>query len=238
MIDCHIHAVPPNLPGTGPLAPLLLRPPDEIAGLIIYLCSEEAAFVTVTEVDAPGAAAWFASPAYAAASVCAPTASELTEIVQAPAARVQEPSVLVPSARVTVPVADAGPTETATATVVPTTAGFGAAETVRVVAAFATVSTRADELDAPEQVFFDQNAAAAGHEYYQLGGMEVSPDHRYVALLVDTSGYEEFTLRVLEVATHESRGTALVTRQKRIEKLDVLLVAVLKRNREDAAEKI
>ena len=31
--------------------------------------------------------------------------------------------------------------------------------------------------------------------------MEVSPDHRYVALLVDTSGYEEFTLRVLEVAT-------------------------------------
>ena len=56
-------------------------------------------------------------------------------------------------------------------------------------------------LDAPEQVFFDQNAAAAGHEYYQLGGMEVSPDHRYVALLVDTSGYEEFTLRVLEVAT-------------------------------------
>ncbi|HSQ58289.1 MAG TPA: amidohydrolase family protein [Gemmata sp.] len=32
MIDCHIHAVPPNLPGTGPLSPLLLRPPDEIAG--------------------------------------------------------------------------------------------------------------------------------------------------------------------------------------------------------------
>ncbi|HVL14471.1 MAG TPA: amidohydrolase family protein [Gemmata sp.] len=34
MIDCHIHAVPPNLPGTGALAPLLLRPPAEVAAQI------------------------------------------------------------------------------------------------------------------------------------------------------------------------------------------------------------
>jgi oligopeptidase B len=56
-------------------------------------------------------------------------------------------------------------------------------------------------LDAPEQVYFDQNAAAEGHEYYQLGGFDVSPDHAHLALLVDTSGYEAFTLRVLELAT-------------------------------------
>ena len=31
MIDVHIHAVPPNLPGTGALAPLLLEPPQKIA---------------------------------------------------------------------------------------------------------------------------------------------------------------------------------------------------------------
>lgn len=31
MIDMHIHAVPPNLPGTGPLAPLLQRSPEEVA---------------------------------------------------------------------------------------------------------------------------------------------------------------------------------------------------------------
>lgn len=60
---------------------------------------------------------------------------------------------------------------------------------------------RQGSLDAPEQVFFDQNAAAAGHEYYQLGGFEVSPDHRHLALLVDTSGYESFALRVLDLAT-------------------------------------
>jgi predicted TIM-barrel fold metal-dependent hydrolase len=31
MIDVHIHAVPPNLPGTGALAPLLREPPEKIA---------------------------------------------------------------------------------------------------------------------------------------------------------------------------------------------------------------
>ena len=55
--------------------------------------------------------------------------------------------------------------------------------------------------DAPEQVIFDQNAAAQGHAYYQVGGLEVSPDHRHLALLEDTSGYEAFTLRVLDLAT-------------------------------------
>lgn len=31
MIDIHIHAVPPNLPGVGPLSPLLLKPPEQVA---------------------------------------------------------------------------------------------------------------------------------------------------------------------------------------------------------------
>ncbi len=31
MIDVHIHAVPPNLPGTGSLAPLLRQPPEVVA---------------------------------------------------------------------------------------------------------------------------------------------------------------------------------------------------------------
>jgi oligopeptidase B len=43
--------------------------------------------------------------------------------------------------------------------------------------------------EAPEQIYFDQNAAAAGHEFYTLGAFAVSPDHRLLALLVDTSGY-------------------------------------------------
>ncbi len=34
MIDCHIHAVPPKLPGTGPLAPLLGQAPEIVAAQI------------------------------------------------------------------------------------------------------------------------------------------------------------------------------------------------------------
>jgi oligopeptidase B len=54
-----------------------------------------------------------------------------------------------------------------------------------------------------EQVIFDQNAAAEGHQFYQLGGLEVSPDHQYLALLEDTNGYEEFVLRVKDLRTGE-----------------------------------
>lgn len=34
MIDTHLHVVPPNLPGVGPLSPLLTHPPDEIAAVL------------------------------------------------------------------------------------------------------------------------------------------------------------------------------------------------------------
>ena len=34
MIDVHIHAVPPNLPGTGSLAPILLESPESVAAAI------------------------------------------------------------------------------------------------------------------------------------------------------------------------------------------------------------
>ncbi len=56
-------------------------------------------------------------------------------------------------------------------------------------------------LEAPEEVIFDQNAAAKGRKFFSLGGFEVSPDHRLLALLVDTTGYEDFTLRVKDLRT-------------------------------------
>ena len=54
---------------------------------------------------------------------------------------------------------------------------------------------------ADEEVYFDQNAEAAGHAFYQLGGMETSPDHRRLAILEDVDGYEDFTLRVKDIAS-------------------------------------
>ncbi|HEY3285899.1 MAG TPA: S9 family peptidase [Gemmatimonadaceae bacterium] len=56
---------------------------------------------------------------------------------------------------------------------------------------------------AREEIIFDQNAEAAGHEFHQLGALEVSPDHRLLAVLEDVTGYEDFTLRVRDLATGE-----------------------------------
>ena len=56
-------------------------------------------------------------------------------------------------------------------------------------------------LDASEQVIFDQNAEAKGRKFFSLGGFEVSPDHELLALLVDTTGYEDFTLRLRNLRT-------------------------------------
>ena len=56
-------------------------------------------------------------------------------------------------------------------------------------------------VDAPEEVYFDQNKEAEGHAFYQLGGMEVSPNHELLAVLVDTNGYEDFYLKVKDLRT-------------------------------------
>ena len=56
---------------------------------------------------------------------------------------------------------------------------------------------------APEQIYFDQNTAAKPFAFYQLGALEVSPDHNYLALLVDTNGYEEFELQLIDLRTGE-----------------------------------
>lgn len=50
-----------------------------------------------------------------------------------------------------------------------------------------------------EQVLLDENREAAGHPYFDLGQIEVSPSGRLVAYLVDTTGGEVFDLRVVDV---------------------------------------
>ncbi|HEU5304593.1 MAG TPA: S9 family peptidase [Gemmatimonadales bacterium] len=55
--------------------------------------------------------------------------------------------------------------------------------------------------DAPEEILLDENPLANGHEYFRVGVMEVSPDHRLLAYSVDTSGAEEFTLYIKDLTT-------------------------------------
>jgi hypothetical protein len=61
--------------------------------------------------------------------------------------------------------------------------------------AYPIFARKRGSLEAPEEIYFDQNREAEGHAFYQLGGMEVSPDHKRLAVLVDTNGYEDFSLR-------------------------------------------
>ena len=60
-------------------------------------------------------------------------------------------------------------------------------------------------LQAAEEVILDENALAAGHQYFDLGVFEVSPDQRYLAYAVDTAGNELYTVVIKDLHT----GTVL-----------------------------
>jgi oligopeptidase B len=54
-----------------------------------------------------------------------------------------------------------------------------------------------------EEVLLDQNPLAQGHCYFRLGASAVSPDHKFLAYSVDTSGAEEFTLYIKDLVSGE-----------------------------------
>ena len=58
-----------------------------------------------------------------------------------------------------------------------------------------------------EQVIFDEPAEAEGKEYFRLGALEVSPDGKLLATLVDDSGGERFALRIRNLTTGEDLET-------------------------------
>ena len=53
---------------------------------------------------------------------------------------------------------------------------------------------------ATDHLVLDQNAEAEGHEFFDVGAFEVSPDHRLVAWSADLSGDEHYTLRIRDIA--------------------------------------
>jgi oligopeptidase B len=61
-----------------------------------------------------------------------------------------------------------------------------------------------------EEILLDQNPLAAGHGYFRLGAVAVSPDHRLLAYSVDTSGGEEFTLYIKDLLTGELLAERIV----------------------------
>jgi oligopeptidase B len=55
--------------------------------------------------------------------------------------------------------------------------------------------------DSDEQVLLDENVLADGHDFFALGALSISPDHRLAAYSTDFDGDEVFTMRVRDLAT-------------------------------------
>jgi oligopeptidase B len=60
-----------------------------------------------------------------------------------------------------------------------------------------------DSLTAAEEILFDCNKMAEGHSYFQLRGVNISPDNRYAAFGVDTLSRRKYTLQVKDLVTGE-----------------------------------
>jgi oligopeptidase B len=60
---------------------------------------------------------------------------------------------------------------------------------------------RRGSMDAPEEVFLDANELARGHEYFDLGYVERSPDENLIAYAADYDGSELHTLRFRDLRT-------------------------------------
>ena len=58
-------------------------------------------------------------------------------------------------------------------------------------------------LSAPEELLFDCNELAKGHAYFNLKGLNVSPDNTMVAFGTDTIGRRQYSLQVKNLYTNK-----------------------------------
>jgi oligopeptidase B len=58
-------------------------------------------------------------------------------------------------------------------------------------------------LDAIEEIYLDHNQLAAGHEFCELGFIDITSDHRYCAYGIDFEGDERYTIFVKDLFTNQ-----------------------------------
>jgi oligopeptidase B len=68
---------------------------------------------------------------------------------------------------------------------------------------YAIYARRKGDMNAPEEILIDGNARAEGHDYYSLGNLEMSDDHRYAAIAEDTRSSRIHEIRILDTQTGE-----------------------------------
>lgn len=64
-------------------------------------------------------------------------------------------------------------------------------------------SRKKDSLEAEEEVMFDVNEMAKDYSYYNLRGLNISPDNKWVAFGVDTLSRRKYTLYIKNLETGE-----------------------------------
>jgi oligopeptidase B len=68
---------------------------------------------------------------------------------------------------------------------------------------------RAGNLNAAEEILLDINEMAKGHDFFDVGGMAISPDSKQLAWAEDSVGRRQYTLRVMTLATRKIFDIAL-----------------------------
>ena len=56
-------------------------------------------------------------------------------------------------------------------------------------------------IDADEEILFDCNEMAEGHEYFRLVGISISPDNTKAAFAVDTVSRRQYTMKVKDLVS-------------------------------------
>lgn len=64
-------------------------------------------------------------------------------------------------------------------------------------------SRKKETLEAPEEILFDVNEMAKGHDYYRLTGLSVSPNNKLIAYAVDTVSRRKYTIYIKNLETGE-----------------------------------
>lgn len=64
-------------------------------------------------------------------------------------------------------------------------------------------SRKKETLDAKEEILFNVNDNAKGHEYFQLGGLNVSSNNKLVAFSTDTVSRRQYTIQIKNLETGE-----------------------------------
>ncbi len=62
-------------------------------------------------------------------------------------------------------------------------------------------SRKEGSLDAKEEILFDVNEEAKGHDYFQLGGLSISPNNKLAAFAIDTVSRRQYTLQIKDLTT-------------------------------------